>query len=187
MLEETRLGSQHAILATHQAAAALSGVEEIEALSENYKTSRPEFTANTIKYDTQTMTLFDDGTVSLLTVNNRIRCDLALPDVEDGYQHQYLNDEDWELTESTISRRDGDYYLNLGFRRPKPEKQVEHGVTTRTGQFSALTSASSTSPLPQRRISRPAENSGIGTGSLSGFGAISNRLVHSPRTVRSNR
>jgi IS605 OrfB family transposase len=125
VLEETRLGSQHAILATHQAAAALSGVEEINELDEEYKTSRPEFTAETVKYDTRTMTMFDDGTVSLATVATRIRCDLALPDDEDGYQHQYLNDEDWELTESTLSRRDGDYYLHLGFRKPKPEKQVE--------------------------------------------------------------
>ena len=125
VLEETRLGSQHAILATHQAAAALSGVEEIEELDKDYNTSRPEFTANTVKYDTRTITLFDDETVSLSTVDDRIRCDLALPDDEDGYQHQYLNNEDWELTESTLSRCDGDYYLHLGFRKPKPEKQVE--------------------------------------------------------------
>ncbi|MFB6234043.1 MAG: RNA-guided endonuclease InsQ/TnpB family protein [Halopenitus sp.] len=123
--EETRLGSQHAILATHQAAAALSGVEEIEQLDEDYKTSRPEFTADTVKYDTRTMTVFDDGTVSLSTVDDRIRCDLTLPDNEDGYQHQYLTGEDWELTESTLTRRDGDYYLHLGFRKPQPEKQVE--------------------------------------------------------------
>jgi predicted transposase len=60
VLEETRLGSQHAILATHQAAAALSGVEEIKELDEEYKTSRPEFTAETVKYDTRTLTIFDD-------------------------------------------------------------------------------------------------------------------------------
>lgn len=63
--EETRLGSQHAVLATHQAAAALTGIEEIEDSSEDYKTSRPEFTSDTVKYDTRTMTLFDDETVSL--------------------------------------------------------------------------------------------------------------------------
>ena len=123
--EETRLGSQHAILATHQAAAALSGVEEIKDLDEDYETLRPEFTADTVKYDTRTMTLFDDGSVSLSTVDDRIRCDLALPDDEDGYQHQYLEDGDWELTESTLTKRDGDYYLHLGFRKPQPQKQVE--------------------------------------------------------------
>lgn len=122
---ETRLGSQHAVLATHQAAAALSGVEEVRNLDKNDKTSCPEFTAETIKYDTRTMTLFDDHTISLTTVGNRIRCDLVLPENEDGYQHQYLDEEDWELTESTLSRRDGSYYLHLGFRKPKPEKRVK--------------------------------------------------------------
>ena len=29
------------------------------------------------------------------------------------------------VTESTLSKRDGDYYLHLGFRKDKPEKQVE--------------------------------------------------------------
>ena len=67
-MEETRLGSQHAILAAHQAAAALDGVDEIEAPEENYTTSRPNFAANTVKYDTWTITLFDDGTVFLTTV-----------------------------------------------------------------------------------------------------------------------
>lgn len=124
VVEETRLGSQHAILATHQAAAALDGVEAIEDLDEHYKTSRPEFTSNTVKYDTRTMTLFDDESVSLSTVEGRIRCGLNLPD-EDGYQYEYLNDDEWEVTESTLSKRDGEYYLHLGFRKDKPEKQVE--------------------------------------------------------------
>jgi len=125
VLEETRLGSQHAVLATHQAASALTGIEELEGLDEDYETSCPEFTSKTVKYDTRTMTLFDDGAVTLATVDDRIRCDLALPDEEAGYQHQYLSNEDWELTESTLSRRDGDYYLHLGFRKPKPEKRAD--------------------------------------------------------------
>ncbi|EMA58789.1 IS1341-type transposase (TCE32) [Halorubrum distributum JCM 13561] len=125
MREETRLGSQHTILATHQAAAALSGIDDIEALEEDYATSRPEFTADTVKYDTRTMTLFDDGTVSLSTVGDRIRCELVLPDDENGYQYQYLDSEAWEITESTLSRRDGGYYIHLGFRKPKPKKRAE--------------------------------------------------------------
>jgi IS605 OrfB family transposase len=125
ILEETRLGSQHAILATHQAAAALSGIQELENADEEYETSRPEFSSKTVKYDTRTMTLFDDGTVSLATVGNRIRCDLALPDDEDGYQYQYLKDEDWEIAESTLTKRDGVYYCHFGFRRPKPAKRAE--------------------------------------------------------------
>ena len=123
--EETRLGSEHRILAAHQAAAALSGVKQTEALDEQYETSCPTFTADTMKHDARTMTLFDDETVSLATVDRRVRCELALPDDEDGYQRQYLDDDSWELTESTLTKRDGDYYLHLGFRKPKPTDLAE--------------------------------------------------------------
>ncbi|WP_239641857.1 RNA-guided endonuclease InsQ/TnpB family protein [Haloterrigena salina] len=125
--DRTRLGSQHAILAIHQAAAALAGVEEIEGLDKGYDTSRPTFTSDTLTYDVRTMTLFDDDSVSLATAGtgDRIKCDLALPDDGTGYQRQYLDDDGWELTESTLSKRDGDWYLHLGFRKPKPESRDE--------------------------------------------------------------
>lgn len=116
----TCLGSQHAVLATHKAAEALSGVEEIDELDEQYRTSRPTFTSDTLVYDSRSMTVFDDDTVSLATIEERIRCDLALPRDETGYQRQYLEDEAWELTESTLSKREGDWHLHLGFRKPKP-------------------------------------------------------------------
>ena len=45
------------------------------------------------------MTLFDDDTVSLATTDSRVRYELVLPD-EDGYQHQYLDSGEWEVTES---------------------------------------------------------------------------------------
>lgn len=123
--EETRLASQHAILAIHQAASALSGVNEIEQLEEEYETSCPTFTSDTLKYDARTMTLFEDSTVSLTTIEDRVRCDLSLPADEDGYQFQYLADDAWELTESTLSKRDGGYYLHLGFRMAQPGPKVE--------------------------------------------------------------
>lgn len=108
--EQTSIGSQHAILAIHQAASALTGVEEIEDLEEDYDTSRPSFTSDTLTYDARTMTVFDDDSVSLATFGDgdRIRCELALPDDETGYQRQYLDDSEWELTESTLSKRDGE-------------------------------------------------------------------------------
>jgi IS605 OrfB family transposase len=116
---QTRLGSQHAILACFQAAQALKGVDERKQQGRNY--SKPEFTAPTVKYDANTMTLFDDNTVSLSTTDSRVRCELVLPDDEDGYQYQYLDSDEWEVTESTLTVRDGNYYLHLGFRKPKPE------------------------------------------------------------------
>jgi transposase len=115
--EHTDLGSQHAILATHQAAQAITGC--IERRSNGKKVSKPIFTAPTVKYDTRTMTLFDDDTVSLSTTESRVRCDLALPDADDGYQRQYLDSDEWSVTVSTLTVRDGDYFLHIGFRRHK--------------------------------------------------------------------
>ena len=128
--ENTRLGSQHAILATHQAASALKGVGELK--DKGRKVSCPEFTSPTIKYDANTLTLFDDNTVSLTTVENRVRCELVLPEDEDGYQYQFLTDDEWSVTESTLTARDGDYFLHLGFRKPNPFDEDESPAEDRT-------------------------------------------------------
>ncbi|MDQ2056222.1 transposase [Halobellus sp. H-GB7] len=119
--EHTDLGSQHAILATHQAAQAITGC--LERRSEGKTVSKPTFTAPTVKYDTRTMTLFDDDTVSLSTTESRVRCDLALPDADDGYQHKYLDSDEWSVTESTLTARDGEYFLHIGFRRSKTDTE----------------------------------------------------------------
>ena len=119
--EQTALCSQHAILATHQAAQVITSC--IERQSNGKKVSKPTFTSPTVKYDTRTMTLFDDDTVSLSTTESRVRCELALPDADDGYQRQYLDSEDWRVTESTLTARDGDYFLHIGFRRHKTDAE----------------------------------------------------------------
>jgi len=87
--ERTELGSQHAVLATHQAAQAISSC--IEHRSNGRKVSKPRFTAPTIKYDTRTMTVFDDEMVSLSTIESRVRCQLALPDDESGISDSISN------------------------------------------------------------------------------------------------
>nr|WP_205254382.1 RNA-guided endonuclease TnpB family protein [Halorubellus sp. JP-L1] len=119
--EHTDLGSQHAILATHQAAQAITGC--LERRSKGKAVSKPTFTAPTVKYDTRTMTLFDDDTVSLSTTESRVRCDLALPDADDGYQHKYLDSDTWSVMESTLTARDGEYFLHIGFRRSKTDAE----------------------------------------------------------------
>ncbi len=119
--EQTDLGSQHAILATHQAAQAITGC--IECRSNGKTVSKPTFTAPTVTYDTRTMTLFDNDTVSLSTTESRVRCPLALPDADDGYQRQYLDSDEWSVTESTLTARGGEYFLHIGFRRPKNDTE----------------------------------------------------------------
>jgi IS605 OrfB family transposase len=119
--ENTTLGAQHAVLATRQAAEAISGC--VARRSTGKKACKPTFTAPTVTYDTRSMTLFDNDTVSLSTIENRIRCPLVLPTDEDGYQHQYLDGDDWQVTESTLTARDGEYFLHLGFRRHPTETE----------------------------------------------------------------
>jgi IS605 OrfB family transposase len=119
--DKTDLGSQHAILATHQAAQAITGC--IERRSNGKKASKPTFTAPTVKYDTRTMTLFDNDSVSLSTTESRVRCNLALPEADNHYQRQYLNSDEWSVTESTLTARDGDYFLHIGFRRHKNDTE----------------------------------------------------------------
>ncbi|AOW79511.1 IS1341-type transposase [Halodesulfurarchaeum formicicum] len=119
--EQTDLSSQHAILATHQAAQAITGC--IERRSKGKKATKPTFSAPTVKYDTRTMTLFEDDTVSLATTESRVRCELALPEDDDGYQRQYLDSEEWNVTESTLTTRDGDFFLHIGFRRHKTDTE----------------------------------------------------------------
>jgi len=128
--EHTRLKSQHAILATHQAANALSGVHELH--ENNQQVSKPRFTSPTIKYDANTMTVFDDYTVSLTTTESRVRCEMVLPEEEDGFQYEFLEDGDWELATSTLTARDGEYFLHIGFRRDTPLEDEESPAEDRT-------------------------------------------------------
>ncbi|WP_137286568.1 RNA-guided endonuclease InsQ/TnpB family protein [Halorussus salinisoli] len=110
--EETTLGSQHAVLATHRAAEAIKRASQRNG-------EKPEFTSPTVAFDTRTMTVFDDRTVSLTTTGERVRCDLKLS-ADGGYQSRYLDDEDWEPAKSTLFYRDGEFTFHLGFRTPKP-------------------------------------------------------------------
>jgi putative transposase len=121
--EQTELGSQHTILATHQAAEAITGC--VERRSDGKQASKPTFTAPTVRYDSRTMTLFEDDTVSLATTEDRVRCQLALPEGEDGYQQQFLDSDEWSVTESTLTTRDGGFFLHLGFKRHKTDTERE--------------------------------------------------------------
>lgn len=144
--EETGLKSQHAILACEQVADAVTSCNERR--EQGQSVSKPTFRSKTISYDPRTLTLFDDGTVSLATLGSRVQCDLCLPDNDDGYQYQYIEDDSWELTECTLTYRDSDFYLHLGFKRPEPQYQtpehrtvlgvdlgVEQLAVTSTGEF----------------------------------------------------
>ncbi|NHN60793.1 RNA-guided endonuclease TnpB family protein [Halorussus rarus] len=126
--EETDLGSQHAVLATHRAAEAIKRSRQRDGVAGSDATGgssgwpdggKPEFTTPTVAFDTRTMTVFDDRTVSLTTTGERVRCEFDLP-ADGGYQSQYLDDESWEPAKSALHYRDGEFTFHLGFRTPSP-------------------------------------------------------------------
>ncbi len=122
----TGLGSQHAILACHQAPENIKSC--ISRRQDGKKASKPTCTSPTVTYDSRTMTIFPNKEQVSLTTHGdhaRVRADLILPDEEDGYQHQYLDSDKWEPTESTLHYRDGEWYLHLGFRKPKQDAEEE--------------------------------------------------------------
>jgi transposase len=124
--DQTGVGSQHAILATKQVAAALKTCADRR--EKGLPTSKPRFRAPTLTYDARCLSLFDDGTVSLATVEGRVRGELCLPNDDDGYQQQFLDSEAWGLTESTLTLRDGDVRLHLGFRRHLNQEPAGNGT-----------------------------------------------------------
>jgi transposase len=129
--ENTSLGSQHAILACHQAAENIKSC--ISRRQDGKKASKSTYTSPTVTYDSRTMTVFPEQEQVSLTIygdHSRVRDDLVLPDDEDGYPHQYLDSEAWEPTESTLHHRSSEWYLHLGFRKPKQDTEAE---TTENG------------------------------------------------------
>ena len=129
--EQTTLGSQHAILASHQAAENIKSC--ISRRQNGKKASKPTYSTPTVTYDSRTLTLFPDREqVSLTTHGNhsRVRADLICPDSEEGYQYQFLQADSWEPSQSTLHYRDGEWYLHLGFRKPKLDGE---GETTENG------------------------------------------------------
>jgi putative transposase len=130
--QDTDLGDQHATLACHEVSGAIKSC--IERRKNGKKASQPQFTSRSMTYDRRTLTVFpDQEKISLTTLgdHSRVHADLCLPESEDGYQHEYLDSEEWEYTESTLHYRDGDWYIHLGYRTPKENDDSES--TTENG------------------------------------------------------
>lgn len=106
--DETRLNSQHSILACHEVASSIQSC--IKRRKNNKKATQPHFTSKSITYDSgHLLCSLDKGQMSLTVLgdHSRVRADLALPENDDGYQYQYLDDKEWEYTESTLHLKNG--------------------------------------------------------------------------------
>jgi IS605 OrfB family transposase len=130
--QDTDLGDQHATLACHEVASAITSY--IERRNNAKKASQPRFTSRSMTFDRRTLTVFaDQETISLTTLgdHSRVRADLCLPESENGYQHGYLTSDEWEYTERTLHYRDSGWYIHLGYRTPKEADAIE--ATTENG------------------------------------------------------
>ena len=120
--QETELGDQHATLACHEVAGAIKSC--IERRKQEKPATQPQFTSRSMVFDRRTLTVFPDQekiTLTTLGDHSRVHADLALPENPDGYQYDYLTDDEWEYTESTLHYRDGEWYIHLGYRTPKQD------------------------------------------------------------------
>jgi IS605 OrfB family transposase len=80
----------------------------------------------------------------LSTTESRVRCNLALPEADDRYQRRYLDSDEWSVTESTLTARDGDYFLHIGFRRHKNDTErntAEDGTVLGVENLAATSTA----------------------------------------------
>jgi len=129
--EQTQLGDQHATLACHEVAGAIKSC--IERRKQDKKASQPQFTSRSMTFDRRTLTVFPDQekiTLTTLGDHSRVHADLGLPQDDEGYQYEYLGNDKWEYTESTLHYRDGEWYIHLGYRTRKEQPDTDADSTT---------------------------------------------------------
>ena len=129
--QQTELGDQHATLACHEVAGVIKSC--IERRKQGKKASQPQFTSRSMVFDRRTLTVFphqEKITLTTLGDHSRVHADLALPENPDGYQYDYLHNDEWECTESTLHYRDGEWYIHLGYRTAKQDAKAttQHGT-----------------------------------------------------------
>jgi putative transposase len=109
--------------------------------------SKPTFTSDSAVYTRNAVT-YDDDHVTLASTEGRVRAEFVLPEDSTVPPSKYLTD-DWEKKESTLHRRDGDYYLHVAVTSERDEARdppengtvlgvdlgVENIAVTSTGSF----------------------------------------------------
>jgi len=93
--QETKLGDQHATLACHEVAGAIKSC--IERRKQDKTATQPQFTSRSMVFDRRTLTVFPDQekiTLTTLGDHTRVHANLELPENPDGYQYDYLTDDE---------------------------------------------------------------------------------------------
>lgn len=124
----------HANLVQQAIRRAIKAVDNgIDLLKDGQNTSQPRFTSFSIAYDQRCATFRRDS-VSLSTVNGRVECDYVLPDDIEGTPYEYLFDDRYSFSDSTVhydSEEDAFYLhavLEREFDDAGPEKAEDSKV-----------------------------------------------------------
>nr|WP_227379496.1 transposase [Haladaptatus halobius] len=89
--------------------------------------THPRFTANTVVYNKNAVT-YRDNHCTLAAINGRVKAEYILPPEGENPQTEYLRDNEWELRESTLHYRNGDYYLHVGVAKDDEPQEAEGGT-----------------------------------------------------------
>ena len=111
--------------ARNYAADSVKGV--ISAWQNGKYATQPTFTANTVVYNKNAVTYRDDH-CTLAAVNGRVTAEYILPPEGENPQTTYLRNDEWELRESTLHYRDGEYYLHVGVAKDDEPPDAEGGT-----------------------------------------------------------
>jgi IS605 OrfB family transposase len=130
--------------ARNHAADAVNGV--VQAWQRGKKATKPEFTADTVVYNRNAATYYDDH-CTLATVNGRVTAEFILPAEGENPQTEYLRNDKWEIRESTLHYRNGDYYLHVGVVKDNESKTAEGGTVLGVDLGVKMLAATSTGRL----------------------------------------
>lgn len=131
--EVTDLQANLVVRAIARGAQAVKGCTQL--IKNGFKTSKPDFTSDSIAYDKRTLSIdLDEKRCTISTVNGRIDANFVLPDEHNEYYEKYLNG-NWTVRQSTIEKHEYEegnpFYLHLGLE--KEDNEIEYETPTVMG------------------------------------------------------
>jgi len=126
--EVTDLQANLVVRAIARGAQAVKGCTQL--IKNGFKTSKPDFTSDSIAYDKRTLSIYlDEERCTISTVNGRIDANFVLPDEHNEYYEKYLNG-NWTIRQSTIEKHEYEegnpFYLHLGLEKEDNEIEYEN-------------------------------------------------------------
>ena len=100
--------------------------------SNGREASKPDFYNPTADFDNRSAT-FNETSISLSTTQGRIEYNYSLPEIYEEVEYfNYLTNDEWDPVKATLHKRDGDWFVHIGFKReiePKDSNSTEEDRT----------------------------------------------------------